>query len=147
LKAAARLWLRIGHAAQVPVTYVENCAEAVVQSAEKAEAIGQIFNIIDSDPPSQSQYVKKLRAYASPQPVVIPIPWTVMRVVAGMAWLTNRALFRGQAKVPGLLKPPTVHTRFKPLQYPNARIRDILDWSPRYALDEALWRCVDREES
>ena len=77
----------------------------------------------------------------APKPGVVPLPWTVARLIAALAWLTNRVVFGGRAKLPGLLIPARLHARFKPLRYSNARIRSVLEWTPRYTLEEALDRC------
>ena len=52
------LWLRIGGYATMPLTYVENCAPAIVLAAEHPEAIGQTINIVDDNLPNQRAYVK-----------------------------------------------------------------------------------------
>jgi len=135
-----RVWVRIGARAQVPLTYVENCAEAVVLSAEKDEARGQTLHVIDDDPPTQRQYCSMLRRRMTPRPLVVPVAWSIMRAVAGVAGVTNRLLFRGRAKIPGLFIRARLHARSKPLKYPNSSIKKVLGWKPRYSVAEALDR-------
>jgi nucleoside-diphosphate-sugar epimerase len=135
-----RVWVRIGARAQVPLTYVENCAEAVVLSAEKDEAKGETLHVIDDDPPTQRRYCSMLRRRTTPRPIVVPIAWSIMRAVAGVAGVTNRLLFRGRAKIPGLFIRARLHARSKPLKYPNSKIKHVLGWKPRYPLTEALQR-------
>ena len=65
-----------------------------------------------------------------------------MRFVAGMASMTNRVLLGNRAKIPGLLIPARLHARCKPLRYTNQKIRDVLQWKPRYSLTEALDRSI-----
>src|SRR5687768_2744474 len=137
-----RVWVRIGARAQVPLTYVENCAEAVLLSAEKDEARGQTLHVIDDDPPTQRQYCAMLRKRTRPRPVVVPVAWFIMRAVAGVAGVTNGLIFRGRAKIPGLFIRARLHARSKPLKYPNSRIKKVLGWEPRYALTEALDRSL-----
>jgi 2-alkyl-3-oxoalkanoate reductase len=135
-----RVWVRIGARAQVPLTYVENCAEAVVLAAEKDEAKGQTLNVIDDDPPTQRRYCSMLRRRMTPRPLVVPVAWSIMRAVAGVVGVTNRLLFRGRAKIPGLFIRARLHARSKPLKYSNTRIKNVLGWKPRYAVAEALDR-------
>jgi nucleoside-diphosphate-sugar epimerase len=135
-----RVWVRIGARAQVPLTYVENCAEAVVLAAEKDEATGQTLHVIDDDPPTQRRYCSMLCRRTTPRPLVVPVAWSIMRAVAGVAGVTNRLLFRGRAKIPGLFIRARLHARSKPLKYPNSRIKKVLGWKPRYSLAEALDR-------
>ena len=139
-EAGERWWIRIGAGAKLPLTYVENCAESIVLAAEKRESVGQTFNIVDNRCPSHRKYIRLLRKRMSPQPKVIPVPWTLMRCVCRMAWVANRVFFEGQAKLPSILIPARMHARCKPLRYSNARLRKTLGWTPRYDLVEALDR-------
>lgn len=139
-KISNHLWARIGAWAPVPLTYVENCAEAIVLAAERTNVSGETLNIVDSKPPSQRAYVAKLRRRAKPRPRVVPIPWTAVRAVAGLAWAYNKIMLGRRARLPGILIPARVHARFKPSRYPNRRIRETLSWEPRYTLDESLDR-------
>jgi nucleoside-diphosphate-sugar epimerase len=139
-----RTWLRIGGGAQVPLTYVENCAEALVIAAESQQAIGETLNLVDNAAPTQRAYIAALRSRLSPSPRVIGIPWTLWRAVAGLAWWTNRRIFHGRAKLPSILVPARAHARFKPLQYPNAHVRRVLDWEPTVSMEEALDRCLTK---
>lgn len=140
-----KTWIRMGAWAQLPATYVENCAQAILLAAERCEneANGQILNVVDDEkPPTQRKYLSLLKKRTKPSPRVIPVAWTVMRFLAGMASLCNRVLFGGRAKLPGILVPCRLHARCKPLRYSNAKLRRILEFKPRYTLAEALDRSV-----
>jgi nucleoside-diphosphate-sugar epimerase len=137
----AGLWLRIGQRARVPLTYVENCAQAIVMAAESDRAAGAVLNVVDDDPPTQRQYATLVRRHLPRRPRVLVVPRVFGRLLASGASLVNRVAFRGRAKVPGLLVPARFDARFKPVRYSNARIRAVLGWRPRYALEEALARC------
>lgn len=140
------LWLRIGARAQMPLTYVENCAEAIVAATQCSEAIGQTLNIVDDDLPTQNAYASKLMERMTSPPRTIQINWTVMRLLAHTAWLCNKLLLKGQARLPGIFVPAKLHARFKPLRYSNIRAKQTLKWSPKYSLNTALDRsCSDTE--
>jgi nucleoside-diphosphate-sugar epimerase len=135
-------WVMIGGRARIPLTYVEHCAEAVLLAVENNRAIGQILNLVDDDPPTQGDYVRAVcRRLASP-PRVLVVPWPLARGLARAAWLVNRLLFRGRARMPAPLQPAQLHARVKPMRYDNRRAREILGWRPRYTLDEALDRIL-----
>ena len=136
----SRTWIRIGSNARLPMTYVENCAEAVVRCASFDDAIGQTINLVDGEGPTHAEYIAKLRPRLTPRPRVIPMPWIAMRMLAALAQWTNRLAFGGEAKLPSILVPCRLHARCKPLRYTNARAHDVLDWQPRFTLDEALDR-------
>ena len=140
-------WIRTGTFAPLPLTYVENCAEAVVLSAEyKGPQHQLVLNVVDNETPSQRAYLKELQNRMTPPPHIIPVPWTVMRILARLAWLTNSVCFKGTAKVPGLFVPSRLHARCKPLQYTNKKIRSSLGWEPQYSWQEGIQRSLDKAD-
>jgi 2-alkyl-3-oxoalkanoate reductase len=134
------LWLKIGSQAEMPVTYVENCAEAIVLAAEQPQAIGQTINIVDDDRPTQRVFAKKLFKRMKDLPRMIPVSWTFMQFLTWLLWVYNQKILKGQAKFPGIFVPAKLHARFKPLHYTNTRAKTLLNWTPKYSLDQAFER-------
>jgi len=143
MQLGAHWWLRTGASAPLPLTNVENCAEAMVLAAEyDGPKRTLILNVVDDQTPSQRDYLKELQSRMTPRPRVVPVPWAVMRLLARLAWLSNQLFFRGTAKVPGLLVPSRLHARCKPLRYPNQAIKEALGWQPRYSWKEGVARSL-----
>lgn len=142
MQVSARWWIRTGSFAPLPLTYVENCADAVVSAAEFDAEEEQVLtlNVVDGQTPTQWSYMNALRSHMSPKPHVIPIPWWAMDAAARLAWLTNRLFFRGTAKIPGLFVPSRLHARCKPLRYASHAIKATLGWSPRFTWREGIDR-------
>jgi glycosyltransferase involved in cell wall biosynthesis/nucleoside-diphosphate-sugar epimerase len=139
-----RLWVRMGARARLPITYVENVAEAIVLAAERESAAGQVLNVVDDETPTQRQYVKLLRERTTHRPRVVGLPWLGIRATARLAWLTNKLLLGNRARLPGILVPCRVHARFKPLKYTNRKIKEVLGWTPRYSLVQAIDKSLGR---
>ncbi|MBD1918155.1 MULTISPECIES: NAD-dependent epimerase/dehydratase family protein [Cyanophyceae] len=135
-------WLLIGPKALIPVTYVENCAEAIVLSVGSAAAAGEVINVVDDNLPTRRQFTKALVKRTDNPPQVIPMPWGMMRGVSSLAWFVNQQLLKGKARLPGLLIPASLDARLKPFRYTNAKAKKTLNWSPRYTLETALDRSV-----
>jgi 2-alkyl-3-oxoalkanoate reductase len=134
-------WLRMGATAQLPLTYVENCAQAIVIAAEKLPSCsGEILNVIDDETPTQKRYAELIAARLSPRPRIVPIPFTVMQALAGLAALTNRMVFENQAKIPGIFVRARLLARCKPLRFDNGKIKRVLGWLPKYSLNQATDR-------
>jgi len=143
---AGKLLLRMGAMARLPLTYVENCAQAIVMAAENPSASGQTLNVVDDEMPSQRRYCLLIRPYLSPRPTIVPIPLLVMRSLAGLAAMTNKLLLGGRAKIPGILVPAKLEARCRPLRFSNAKIKRVLGWTPTYGLMEALQRSTSEEK-
>jgi nucleoside-diphosphate-sugar epimerase len=147
IELGAGRWLRIGSSPCLPVSYVENCAQAVVLAAEKTGALGgRVINVIDDDLPSRRSYLRQLKRALNIKLKVLPMPWFMMRLLAWIAQLANRLLFRRQARLPGILRPAALHARFKAHRYPNDRLHEQLGWTQRYGLTEALKRSTSPTE-
>lgn len=139
-------WLRIGAYSKLPLSYVENCAEAIVMAAEQEAAIGQTLNVLDDKPPTQRQYAKALVAQEPNPPKLVPMNWTVMRTIGNLAWAVNQGLLGGKAKLPGVLVPAKLHARFKSLKYSNQKLKQCLGWTPKYSVEAAIARSLDGQD-
>jgi nucleoside-diphosphate-sugar epimerase len=135
-----KFWIRTGANATVPVTYVENCADAIVMAADTDAAKGEVLNIVDDDLPSQGRYLNEIRQTMVPRPFVIPIPFWMMRAIAGSAALFNKYLCDGGAKIPSLFVPCRLAARGKAFRYTNAKAKRVLGWTPRFGLHDAIAR-------
>lgn len=143
-------WLSVGDRTILPMTYVENCAQAIVLAASQltktADAAGQTFNLVDDYLPTQRAYTQKLLQVTAHPPQLTPVSWAMVRFVADTARWVNRRWLAGKARLPGVLVPDKVHARFKPLRYSNAKAKQRLGWQPEYRLDEAFARsCGDTD--
>ena len=140
------LWLRIGGYATMPLTYVENCSEAIVIAAGESQAIGETINIVDDNLPTQRTYVKKLKKYKYALPKMIPMNWTLMRSMAWTMWKYNKVVLNGKARLPGIANPIILDARFKHFNFSNLHAKKILNWKPKYSLDKAIERSRSNKE-
>ncbi|MFN8051586.1 MAG: NAD(P)-dependent oxidoreductase [Acidimicrobiales bacterium] len=135
------LFLRIGSRATLPMTYVENCAEAIVAAVDAEGVAGLTLNIVDDPLPTQAEFVAALGKQME-LPSSIPVPWPVMKAGAHLVSAVNDRFLGGRAKFPGIVVPEKLDGRFKPFGYTNAAARRALGWAPRFGLDEAITRSL-----
>jgi nucleoside-diphosphate-sugar epimerase len=138
------LWLAVGDGVTRKFTYVENCAEAIVLAAERDEAIGQTLNIVDDDIPTQREYARMLKQHGIGAPTGLRVPLGFLRALVRALDRVNAKAFAGRARVPDMLNPISLDARFKRLVYPNTRAKAVLDWAPRYGVEEGLKRAIAR---
>jgi len=134
-------FLRIGSRAVLPMTYVENCADAIVAAVDAPGVAGETINIVDDALPTQAEYVEALSHHMAISSS-IPVPWPVMKLGAAVVSGVNERFLGGRAKFPGIVVPEKLDGRFKPFRYTNDRARKLLGWFPRFGLDEAFARSV-----
>ncbi|NLA37462.1 MAG: NAD-dependent epimerase/dehydratase family protein [Actinobacteria bacterium] len=135
------VFLRIGSRATMPMTYVENCAEAIVAAIDAPGVAGEVINIVDDELPTQGDYAAAVAPFTE-VPSSVPVPWPVMKAVARGLGAANRRWWGGRAKFPGVLVTEKLDGRFKPFRYTNATAKRLLGWSPRYSQAEAFERAA-----
>jgi len=139
------VWIRLGGRAYIPLTYVENCADVVILAAEQINVGYRIYNVLDQTPPTQKQYVDRLREFVRPKPIVVTVPWSAALFAAQGIRLFNRLVLSDRLRVPGVLRVPSLHARGKPLRYTGARVRRELGWQPAVPLDQGMLRTFHPE--
>ncbi len=122
----------LGGSAPLPLTYVDNCADAVVRAGLSATP-GSVFNVVDDDSPSCRAYlrayrrsVKRLRTWTVPYPVLL----LGSRV---LVWYNRTS--KGQ--LPAIFTPYSVRSMYKPVRYSNAALKAI-GWRQRVSSSDAL---------
>lgn len=134
------LWLRIGARARVPLTYVENCAEAMAACLASEDTVGHTINIVDDELPTVRRYASLLRARLSPRPRIIPMPWVVYRRFVSLVALWDRVVCGGRMKLPSLASARKLDARCKPMRYNNALLVRLTGYRSRVTLAESFER-------
>jgi 2-alkyl-3-oxoalkanoate reductase len=142
--AAARLkgrvWLAVAPQAKPKLVSVWNCADAIVLCVDNPTSIGETFNIVDDDLPTQRQYEAMLREAGLFDGHVLPLPYAVASGAARAIGLVNRWRFNGNAQVPYYVHEPRMTASFKPFEYSNAHAKRVLGWRPALSVADAIRR-------
>jgi nucleoside-diphosphate-sugar epimerase len=128
------LFLHIGGNNKIPLTYVDNCAEAIVLAATRPGIEGQIFNIHDDDLLTNRAFLKQYkRAKGNIQS--IRIPYYMIQVLSRLAkWYSEYS--RGQ--IPLVFTPYRTAAIWKGVRFDNAKAKQLLGWLPRVPMAQAL---------
>lgn len=130
-------FLHLGGSNLLPLTFVDNCAEAIVVAGLRPQSAGEVFNIVDDSPPTCREYLRRYKAEVKPIRSV-PVPYSVAQALA-------RVIERYHAYSKGQL--PAVLTRYltKTLWGGNRFINDKLHgagWQQLVQRDEGLRRTL-----
>ena len=118
----------------LPLTFVDNCAEAIVLAGLKPDVDGEIFNVVDDELPTGRQflkaYKKKMKSFRS-----IRIPY-----VAGYglcsAWEKYSKWSKNQ--LPPAFNRRRCNAEWKGNRYSNRKLREQLGWRPRVPMKQAM---------
>jgi nucleoside-diphosphate-sugar epimerase len=130
------LFLHLGGRAWLPLTYVENCAEAIVLAGLKNGIEGQVINITDDQLLRANQYRKRYsREVARLRSISVPYP---LLLLLSSALLKYHRVSHGQ--LPAVLTPYKVAAAWKHCRFDNSKAKRLLGWQPKVGLEEALRR-------
>jgi nucleoside-diphosphate-sugar epimerase len=131
---ALGFFFSLGGRALLPLTYVENCADAVAQAALEAPD-GSAFNVVDDDIPTCADY---LRSYCREVERLrrVPVPYWALDL--GARWLV-RYHRKSKGQLPAVFTPYIVRSMYLPIRYSNAALKSI-GWRQAITTSEALSR-------
>lgn len=121
---------------QIPLTYVDNCAEAIVMAGLADGADGEVFNVVDDDLPSSSQLLRAVKRNLG-RFFSVRAPYRLFLAFC-VGWEKYSAWSEGQL-------PPVFNRRMcaayhKGNQYTNEKLKRLIGWTPRVPMEQALAR-------
>jgi nucleoside-diphosphate-sugar epimerase len=130
------VFLHLGGANTVPLTYVDNCAEAIVLAGITPGVDGEVFNIIDDDLPSSRKflrdYKREVKWFAS-----IYVPHVASYI---LCWLWERYSHWSEGQLPPTFNWRGWHAFWKRTRYSNAKAKTLLHWKPPVSSRDAMNR-------
>jgi nucleoside-diphosphate-sugar epimerase len=127
------LFLHLGGSNPIPLTYVDNCAEAIALIGLKEGIDREVFNVVDDDLPTSRQflclYKRQVRRFRS-----IYIPHALSYVLS-FFWERYSAWSQGQ--LPPAFNCRRWHSNWKKTYYSNAELKRV-GWTPLVPTREGL---------
>lgn len=134
------VFLHMGGSKNLPMTFVDNCAEAIVLAGLKPGVDGEVFNVVDDDPLTSRQflrlYKRNVRRFLS-----VPVPYSVARLLCAL-WEKYSAWSQGQ--LPPVFNRRRCSAEWKGNRYSNARLKQRLGWQPRVPMAAAVKAYLDQ---
>ena len=126
-------FLQVNGSNPLPLTFVDNCAEAIVLAGLKPGIDGETFNIVDDDLPSSRQFLKA-RKKAKPFHSV-RIPYSVAYAMC-VGWERYSKWSRGQ--LPPAFNRRRCSAEWKKQRFSNQKLKERLGWKPRVSMQQAM---------
>ena len=128
-------FLHLGGKNLLPLTYVDNCAEAIVVAALYEGSNGQVYNVVDDDLVTSAQYLslykKNVKAVRS-----VPVPYFALMLGSRMV---ERYSERSRGQLPAIFTPYKTRAMWGGNQFSNAKLKSI-GWRPLISTSEGLER-------
>jgi nucleoside-diphosphate-sugar epimerase len=137
------LYLHMGGSIRIPLSYVDNCADAIVLAGIVPGVDGEVFNVVDDELPRSREflrlYKKNVRSFWS---VHIPYP---LAYVLSTVWEKYSEWSQGQ--LPPVFNRSRCSAEWKGNRYSNEKLKRLLGWSPRVRFQEACQRYFESERN
>jgi nucleoside-diphosphate-sugar epimerase len=127
----------------LPLTFVDNCAEAIVLAGLKANVDGEIFNVVDDELLTGRQflgdYKKKVKSLRS-----IRIPYFAGY---GLCCLWEKYSKWSKNQLPPAFNRRRCAAEWKGNRFSNRKLREQLGWEPRVPMKKAMEAFLGQFES
>lgn len=140
------VFLHFGGSNKLPLTYVDNCAEAIVLAGLVPGIDGEVFNVVDDDLPTSRgflrEYKRNVRSFRS---IYLPKPASYLLC---LLWEKYSAWSQGQ--LPPVFNRLSWHAYWKGSDYTNEKMKSRLGWRQVVPTSEALaefFQCCRRKET
>jgi nucleoside-diphosphate-sugar epimerase len=127
-------FIQINGSNLLPLTFVDNCAEAIVLAGLKPSVEGEVFNVVDDDLLTGRQflkaYKKKMESFRS-----IRIPYFAGY---GLCSLWEKYSKWSKNQLPPAFNRRRCNAEWKGNRYSNQKLKDRLGWKPRVPMEDAM---------
>ena len=137
------IFMHLGGGSQLPLTYVDNCADAIVLAGLVEGMEGEVFNVVDDDLPSSRkflrEYKKQVRPFRS-----IRTPYFLAYF---LCYLWERYSKWSKGQLPPVFNRRMCSFAWKGHRYSNRKLKTSLGWKPRIHMAEALARYYEFQKN
>jgi len=126
-------FIHLGGRNQLPLTFVDNCAEAIVLAGLTPGVDGEIFNVVDDDLPTSRQFLGAYKRKAGVRSISLPYPITYF-----LCNLWERYARWSRNQLPPAFNRRRCSAEWKGNRYSNRKLRERLSWKPRVKMDSAM---------
>lgn len=130
------LFLHLGGSNRLPLSYVDNCAEAIVLAGTVRGVDGEVFNIVDDDLPTSRQflrdYKREVKRFHS---VYLPHGLSYLA-----CWLWEKYSAWSEGQLPPIFGRAAWYANWKRTSYSNKKLKRRLGWIQRVPTREGLRR-------
>ncbi len=129
------VFLHLGGSNPIPLTYVDNCADAIALAGLKKGVDGEVFNVVDDDLPSSflflRRYKENVRKFKS-----FYVPHALSYT---LCYLWEQYSNWSEGQVPPVFNRRRWHSYWKKTRYSNDKLK-TLGWMPKVPMAEGFRR-------
>jgi len=129
-----RTFFHLGGRNVVPLTHVENCAEACMRAGQVEGIEGETFHICDDQLPTARQILRQYQKRVE-RLRCIKIPYWLLQIIGQLNELYSN---KTQGHLPLVFRPYMVDSMWKSRAYRNCKAKQKLGWTPRVSIEAGI---------
>ncbi len=127
------IFLHLGGSNRIPLSYVDNCADAITLAGVREGVDGEIFNIVDDDLPSSRKFLRMYKENVGDfRSIYIP-----RAVSYALCYLWEKYSGWSQGQLPPAFNRRRWSSYWKGNRYSNEKMKKMLGWKPKIGFEEA----------
>jgi nucleoside-diphosphate-sugar epimerase len=127
-------FIHLGGGNQLPLTFVDNCAEAIVLAGLRPGVDGEIFNVVDDDLLTSAEFLRAYKQRTRPF-FSVRVPFFAANALCGLWEDFSR---RRHGQLPPVFNRRRAAAEWKGNRYTNGKLRERLGWKPRVPMRAAM---------
>jgi nucleoside-diphosphate-sugar epimerase len=136
-------FMHLGGGGRLPLTYVDNCADAIVLAGLAQGAEGEVFNVVDDELPTSRAFLRayklQVRKFAS---VPIPYPLTY-----GLCTLWEWYASQSKGQLPPVFNRRACVFAWRGHRYSNRKLKERLGWRCHIPMAVGLQRYFEYQKN
>ncbi len=126
-------FIQVGGSNILPLTFVDNCAEAIILAGLKPGVEGEVFNVVDDELLTGRQFLKAYKKKVKRFSLRIPYAFAQMLC---LLWEKYSKWSKGQ--LPSVFNRRRCAAEWKGNRYSNQKLKNRLGWTPRVNMEQAM---------
>jgi nucleoside-diphosphate-sugar epimerase len=126
-------FIQVGGSNFLPLTFVDNCAEAIVLAGLAPGIDGDVFNIVDDDLLTGREFLKAVNRVQRVKSIRIPY-----RAAYAACSFWEKYSKWSKNQLPPVFNRRRCAAEWKPMRYSNQKLKKRLGWKPRIPMDKAM---------
>jgi nucleoside-diphosphate-sugar epimerase len=136
----------MGGSNRIPLTYVDNCADAIALAGLTQGVDGEVFNVLDDDLPTSRRFLRLYKKHVGHfRSIYVPHALSY-----AFCWLWEKYSQWSEGQLPPAFNRGRWHAEWKKTRYSNGKLKR-LGWTPKVPMAEGLTRffeaCRQREQN
>jgi nucleoside-diphosphate-sugar epimerase len=123
----------LGGSNELPLTFVDNCAEAIVLAALTPGVDGEVFNVVDDEKMTSREFLSARKSVGNFFSIGVPYALADL----GCRLWENYSK-RSQGQLPPVFNRRRCAAEWKGNHYSNKKLHALLGWKPKVKMDDAM---------